>query len=594
MKKILFILFVSLGAAFVACGDDNTPGNGNEWFLSLTTQVDVSNGTTVDVSARTAMAPGVLTAGPCGFAYARVDNGTISDLAETFDVVVSGQTISARLENLDPETYYITYAFVGSGTGRVVSRQSLFQTGQGGDPALEPVFETPGSTDVTDTSATIGASFAYEGDEPITAVYFLYQTESGTPVKVDVSTTVGAKEAQLTGLAAETTYTFKLCVEIGSEVYASASRSFTTIAAETVVPDFGTPSHANITASSATVSASFSYAGDENISRVYFTYTPTAGGAKEANVSDLTPGAKSAQLSGLDAATTYTYQLFVVIGANTYNSTSSSFTTLPGGGGTTTTLNADWPELPTTKEKTGDWYYTYHITDVNTPKGQKARNYSVCYSKELMCAVWVAAPMHTFYSQKNADRTNSYKTDPKIPFTQPGHWDGYTRGHMLGSAERLVSRTSNQQVFYYSNIAPQIGAPYFNTGGGAWNNLEDWVDTQWTNNADTTYQVIGSYWANKNKVESGTTIPTHYYKVLLRTKNHVNKWVKDCAGSELQCVAVMVEHKGYSQNMNNYNPSEYAQVMSVAALEQMTGLTFFGNVPNAPKDTYSMSDWPGL
>ncbi len=95
--------------------------------------------------------------------------------------------------------------------------------------------------------------------------------------------------------------------------------------------------------------------------------------------------------------------------------------------------------------------------------------------------------------------------------------------------------------------------------------------------------MIGCYWdpAKPKQEVNGTEVPTHYYKVLLRTKNHVNKWVVNCSRDELQCIAVMVEHKSSSER----------QPMSVAELERRTGLSFFANVPNAPKDTYNASDW---
>ena len=94
-------------------------------------------------------------------------------------------------------------------------------------------------------------------------------------------------------------------------------------------------------------------------------------------------------------------------------------------------------------------------------------------------------------------------------------------------------------------------------------------------------------------VVSGTTVPTHYYKVLLRTKNHRNKWVVECSRDELQCIAIMIEHRTYSKG-EVPQPSQYESkglLLSVSELEQMTGLTFFPNVPNAPKDTYNPSDW---
>ena len=256
------------------------------------------------------------------------------------------------------------------------------------------------------------------------------------------------------------------------------------------------------------------------------------------------------------------------------------------------TLKSGWAELPTTSNRS-DWQYAYHITDVKSGSNY-ARNYSVCYSTEKMCAIWVAAPMHDFYAKKNSDRTDDYGQDPKITVTQPGKWSGYTRGHLLGSAERLVSRLANQQAFYYSNIAPQHST-YFNTGGGAWNTLEEWVDKQWVGAADTTYQVIGCYWdpAESPKKVSGTTIPTHYYKVLLRTKNHQNKWVVNCSKDELQCIAVLVEHRTYTKG-EVPKPADYetkGMFLTVTEMEELTGLTFFGNVPNAPKESYNLSDW---
>ena len=49
----------------------------------------------------------------------------------------------------------------------------------------------------------------------------------------------------------------------------------------------------------------------------------------------------------------------------------------------------------------------------------------------------------------------------------------------------------NKQVSYYTNIAAQHGST-FNTGDGAWNNLEDKIDDYWC--ADTLYVVVGAYY----------------------------------------------------------------------------------------------------
>lgn len=340
------------------------------------------------------------------------------------------------------------------------------------------------------------------------------------------------------------------------------------------------------------------------------------GAFKTTATATFSDGTMRATLSGLQPETRYVVYAYADLGAGRMQSVSDTFET-----GQATSLpdpdpdpdpNPDptpsgpakysgWAELPVEHDADGNGiddndaslYYAHHICPDFRVDGHLARNYTVCYSDDLKCAIWVAAPMHTCYAKKNTDRTDAYREDPDIPVSQPGQWDGYTRGHLLGSSERRVSNATNRQVFYYSNIAPQFGQPYFNTGGGAWNTLEKWVDTQWENKADTTYQVIGCYWADRNKKVNGTTIPTHFYKVLLRTKDHKNKWVVDCSRDELQCIAVMIEHRTYSKS-EVPQPGQYVSkglLMSVQALEEKTGLTFFANVPNAPKDTYNPSDW---
>lgn len=92
------------------------------------------------------------------------------------------------------------------------------------------------------------------------------------------------------------------------------------------------------------------------------------------------------------------------------------------------------------------------------------------------------------------DRTDAYGKDPiilsSIQYNSKSTGGGCNKGHMLGSAERTRSTAINKQVFYYTNIAPQYSSG-FNTGGGGWNTLEDWIDGKVCR--DTTYLVIGTY-----------------------------------------------------------------------------------------------------
>ncbi len=90
----------------------------------------------------------------------------------------------------------------------------------------------------------------------------------------------------------------------------------------------------------------------------------------------------------------------------------------------------------------------------------------------------------------------------------------------------------------------------FNTGGGAWNNLEDHIDGLVC--ADTLYEVVGCYFdsytdaygstSSPRRIEFGgrsdVSKPTMFYYALLRTKRgNTKKSVSECSADELQCVA---------------------------------------------------------
>lgn len=248
-------------------------------------------------------------------------------------------------------------------------------------------------------------------------------------------------------------------------------------------------------------------------------------------------------------------------------------------------------------------YYAHHICagKEKGPGGKTARNYTVCFSAEHHCPVWVAAPRHKMY-QSGADRTDAYAKDPSIPsdiqYNSKSTGGGCNKGHMLGSAERISTTATNKQVFYYSNIAPQYSNT-FNTGGGGWNILEDWVDGQVC--SDTLYVVIGAYFDEytdrRGYTDSPATIsycgrndvhrPTMFYYILLRTKSGSSgKPLSQCTASELKCAAFVRSHK---TPKSTYVSEK--DLMSVSDLEKITGFTYFPNVPQAPKDSYKASDW---
>ena len=259
------------------------------------------------------------------------------------------------------------------------------------------------------------------------------------------------------------------------------------------------------------------------------------------------------------------------------------------------TLREGWAELPAEVERE-DFYTTYHICD------DGRRNYTVCFSSEHRCPIWVASPMHPSYKGE-APRSDAFIFDPTLPMDiQPllrRSYGEYTRGHLLGSAERTSSEETNRQTFYASNIAPQLQVG-FNASNGAWNNLERFADRQ--SCADTLYVVTGCIFedyadATGMEVKATTTVnkndgekvgvPTAYYKVLLRTRSgKTGRCGRECKGDDLKCAAFVVGH--YSAK--GRKPTA-ADMMSVEELERLTGFTFFTNVPNAPKHRAVAAEW---
>ena len=257
-------------------------------------------------------------------------------------------------------------------------------------------------------------------------------------------------------------------------------------------------------------------------------------------------------------------------------------------------------------DKDNTLYYAHHSFTMNS---RKWRNYTVCYSAAHHCPVWVCAPRHSCY-EGSTKRTDAYGQDDDIPsgiqYNSKDTGGGCNKGHMLGSAERTCCPEANRQVFLYPNIAPQYEGT-FNTGGGGWNTLEDWVDTKVC--SDTLYVVIGCYFESYKDGNglSGSpatisfggrndvTRPSMFYYVLLRTKSgRTGKPLKNCSASEIQCAAFVRAHStSYKSFLDSKSKPKVfsSDMMSVADLEKITGFTYFPNVPNAPKSVCTPSDW---
>ena len=191
------------------------------------------------------------------------------------------------------------------------------------------------------------------------------------------------------------------------------------------------------------------------------------------------------------------------------------------------------------------------------------RNYSFYWSASDHVSLWLAYPLHGKWAESNIKRKDNYDSDPLINDKQqasPSGYSQYSRGHQIPSADRLGSRMMNNSVFYMTNITPQES----NFNSGLWGSLEQKV-RNWADASDEFYVVTGCVVKNSTKTVTSNgltiTVPTHYYKALLRKK-----------GSTYTACAYYYEHFG---SQTSFSASDR---ISIDELEEYTGIDFFPNL----------------
>lgn len=592
MKKLIGMMIVLLSMTIVAC-DEGAEAPSFDWLdaqpsadkVVLTARISAGDGATIS---------------EVGFAYRETDGQFVEVRCENFDKGLARQTITG----LKSETEYLWFCYAVVGGDRFESNPiQKFTTLKGNENPEpgKPNFQTPTADAVGSGSAVLSCAYTYQGDQSVESAGFGYRKSTDEEyTRQEIASTSSPLTFVLENLEPATKYEFYAYLVIGGESYESAHATLTTTSTgEVAKPEFGSLSATNVTETAATISGSFTYEGEESITEAGFEYKKNGESQYASRTVTATPGSKSVSLTGLTASTTYTYRMYVVVGQTRYQSSESTFTT--SAAAAVGVYRTGWAELPV-EVSNSDYYYAHHLCPDFYVGGQKARNYTVCFSAENHCPLWVAAPRHACYEEKNADRTDAYKRDPDIPsniqYSSKDTGGGCNKGHMLGSNERRVTRKTNEQVFYYSNIAPQYSSN-FNTGGGAWNNLEEFVDGQVCR--DTTYIVIGTYFepytdaygksCSPSRIEFGgrsdVNRPSMFYYAILRTKSgSTGKSVKDCSASELKCAAFVLRH-----NMDKGHEPQAKDMISVEELEALTGFTYFANVPQAPKGKPNPSDW---
>lgn len=247
-------------------------------------------------------------------------------------------------------------------------------------------------------------------------------------------------------------------------------------------------------------------------------------------------------------------------------------------GGGNLNPSTGWMELPAMPNGSEFGYFTHSMVW----NFKKTRNYSFSWDYKNLVAPWVAYPLCKEHSPTGGDRSNEWGVDPYLPKNlQPVLYRGfssssgqYDRGHQIPSADRKATSNkehykANVATFYGTNMTPQLAS----LNQHSWKNLEEKVRL-WAGRSDTCYVVTGCITKGSTKTArdnegKSVTVPTHYYKAVLRYSRN-----STIGHSGYSACAILLEHKGYGDN-NNFKPYS----MSVSDLEKVTGITYFANLP---------------
>lgn len=114
--------------------------------------------------------------------------------------------------------------------------------------------------------------------------------------------------------------------------------------------------------------------------------------------------------------------------------------------------------------------HNYFIT--HKVKGQI--NYSVEFDTQLRTPRFVAFTFDNSNYAKIAKRSSAWGSNPFVPDRvnpKKSDFEGYDRGHLVASNDRVYSEAANKQTFYYTNMVLQSHSH----NAGIWKSLEDLV-----------------------------------------------------------------------------------------------------------------------
>lgn len=252
------------------------------------------------------------------------------------------------------------------------------------------------------------------------------------------------------------------------------------------------------------------------------------------------------------------------------------------GGSSSTNTNRNIVNSTTPKEVVRLEFPHLHSTNsivlVHRTTGTQDVSYSCEWDYEKKAQRWSCCAMTNKTTKGGVGRVGTFEEDPDLPtamrFSDTSEMysgSGFTRGHMIASADIQYSRDANHSTFYYTNIHPQYYD--FNAGNnyeGIWVRMESWVrkKAESLKDGDTLFVCKGGTIDKESqimmRIKNQLIVPKYFFMALLMK-----------TGSEYKAIGLWAEHQ------NKIDSSEISShAITIKELESLTGIDFFCNLPD--------------
>jgi endonuclease G len=187
--------------------------------------------------------------------------------------------------------------------------------------------------------------------------------------------------------------------------------------------------------------------------------------------------------------------------------------------------------------------------------------YTLSYNEKYEQAEWVAYEVRISKGKRNHFKRPFFVEDPKVT-TRSADWksyknSGYDKGHLCAAGDMIFDKEAYDDTFYTSNIAPQV----HDFNDGVWNRLEEKV-RYWSVKYDGVYVVTGGVLSESLPTigRDKVAVPNYFYKIIFNN-----------AKGNSKMIAFLIPNAKSDQPL-------YSFVVSVDAIEKMTGIDFFPNM----------------